>query len=117
MKPLLVSSVVVCMSVAILGQERDRAKVADKFKWNLADIYPSEAAWRAEKERVLAEVPRLHDSRGKLASSPQTLADTLERMSRLDKELSRLYVYASMASRRCRALGPDRCQSADVWGT
>ena len=86
------------MSVAILGQERDRAKVADKYKWNLADIYPSEAAWRAEKERVLAEVPRLHDSRGKLAASPQTLADTLERMSRLDKELSRLYVYASMLS-------------------
>jgi len=98
MKPLLVLGAVVCMSVAMLGQERDRAKVADKYKWNLADIYPSDAAWRTEKDRVLAEVPRLRDSRGKLGSSARTLADTLELMSRLDKELSRLYVYASMQS-------------------
>ena len=98
MKPLLAFGAVVCMSVAILGQERDRAKVADKYKWNLADIYPSEAAWRTEKDKILAEVPRLRDSRGKLGSSAQTLADTLELMSRLDKELSRLYVYASMLS-------------------
>ena len=33
---------------------------------------------------------------GKLGTSPQTLADALELTSRLDKELSRLYVYASM---------------------
>jgi len=98
MKPLLVLGAVVCMSVAMLGQERDRAKVADKYKWNLADIYPSDAAWRTEKDKVLAEVARLHDSRGKLGSSARTLADTLELMSRLDKELSRLYVYASMQS-------------------
>jgi oligoendopeptidase F len=98
MKPLLVLGAVVCMSVAMLGQERDRAKVADKYKWNLGDIYPSDAAWRTEKDRVLAEVPRLRDSRGKLGSSARTLADTLELMSRLDKELSRLYVYASMQS-------------------
>ena len=35
-------------------------------------------------------------SQGRLGSSPQTLADALETMTRLDKELSRLYVYASM---------------------
>ena len=33
---------------------------------------------------------------GQLGSSPPALADALELMSRLDKELSRLYVYASM---------------------
>jgi len=98
MKPMLALGVVVCMSVAILGQERDRAKVADKYKWNLADIYASDAAWRAEKDKILAEVPKLRDSRGKLGASPQTLSDALELMSRLDKELSRLYVYASMLS-------------------
>jgi oligoendopeptidase F len=111
MKPMLALSVVVCMSVAIFGQERDRAKVADKYKWNLADIYPSDAAWRAEKERIVAEVTRLRDYRGKLGSSPQTLADALELMSRLDKELSRLYVYASMQSDLdTRASGPHGMQ-------
>jgi oligoendopeptidase F len=98
MKPMLAIGVVVCMSVALLGQERDRAKVPDRFKWNLADIYPSEAAWRAAKEKSVAELPKLRDYQGKLGSSPQALADALELMSRLDKELSRLYVYASMVS-------------------
>jgi oligoendopeptidase F len=111
MKPLLASAVVVCMSVAILGQERDRAKVEDRYKWNLADIYASDAAWRTEKDRVLAQVPTLHDYRGKLGTSPQALADVLELMSRLDKELSRLYVYASMLSDLdTRASGPQGMQ-------
>ena len=32
--------------------ERDRSAIAEKYKWNLADLYPSEQAWRTEKERV-----------------------------------------------------------------
>ena len=35
---------------------------------------------------------------GRLGSSAQTLADALETMTRLDKEIARLYVYASMLS-------------------
>ena len=111
MKPMLALCVVVCMSVAILGQERDRAKVADKYKWNLADIYPSDAAWRAEKDKITAEIPKLREYRGRLGSSPATMADALELMSRLDKELSRLYVYASMLSDLdTRASGPQGMQ-------
>jgi oligoendopeptidase F len=99
MKPMLVSGVVVLsMSVVLAGQERDRAKIADRFKWNLADIYSSDAAWRTAKDQQAAELPRLRDYQGKLGSSAQTLADALELSSRLDKELSRLYVYASMLS-------------------
>ena len=93
------------------AQERDRAKVADAYKWNLADIYPREAAWRAQKERIAAEMPKLREFQGKLGASPQTLADALELMSRLDKELSRLYVYASMLSDQdTRVSGPQGMQ-------
>ena len=98
MKPMLAFCVVVCMSVAILGQERDRAKVADKFKWNLADLYPTDAAWRTAKNRTTAEIPKLQEFQGALGTSAKTMADALEFMSRLDKELSRQYVYASMES-------------------
>jgi oligoendopeptidase F len=86
------------MSVLTIGQERDRAKVADKYKWNLSDIYPDVATWRKTKDAIAAELPKLRDSRGKLGSSPQTLASTLELSTRLAKELTRLYVYASMLS-------------------
>ena len=93
------------------GQERDRAKVADKFKWNLADIYASDAAWRTEKDSGRRRTPEAARFQGKLGTSATTLADALELMSRLDKELSRLYVYASMLSDLdTRASGPQGMQ-------
>jgi len=47
------------MTVMMAGQERDRAKVADRFKWNLAEVYPSEPAWRLQKEKITADLPKL----------------------------------------------------------
>jgi oligoendopeptidase F len=110
-RSVLTVAAVIGMSVLMTGQERDRAKVEDKFKWNLADIYPSLDAWRAEKTRIAAEVPRVRAFAGKLGSSAQTLAEALETSSRLDKELSRLYVYASMlADEDTRASNPQGMQ-------
>ena len=85
----------ICMSLLMAGQERDRAKIADKYTWNVADVYPNDAAWRARKDAITAELPTLGQFEGRLGSS-QSLAGALELMSRLDKELTRLYVYASM---------------------
>ena len=81
-----------------LAQERDRSKIPDKYKWNTADIYPSEEAWRAAKDRLLAEIPKLKGFRGALGSSAGRLADALELLTQLNKELARAYVYASMLS-------------------
>src|SRR5688572_20873257 len=92
----VVVAAVTCMSVLTIGQERDRTKVADEYKWNLADIYPDTAAWRKHKETVTAEIPKLREFRGKLGASPQSLASALELATRLNKELTRLYVFASM---------------------
>jgi oligoendopeptidase F len=96
LRPTLGLVIVLALTVGASGQERDRSKIPDKYKWNLADIYPDVAAWRAAKEKVAAEVPKLRAYQGKLGSSPQTLADALDHVYRVDKELSRLYVYASM---------------------
>jgi oligoendopeptidase F len=79
-----------------MAQERDRTKIADQYKWNLADIYPTDAAWRTAKERLAADLPQLGQYRGTLTSSAATLAGALEKQSAFDKELSRLYAYASM---------------------
>ncbi len=86
------------LTLAGLAQERDREKIPGKYKWNLDDIYPSEAAWRAAKDKVGAEVPKLGQFQGTLTSSAATLADALEMESALDKDVSRLYVYASLSA-------------------
>jgi len=97
-RPTLSAILLIAMTVLLTAQERDRSKVADKYKWNLAEVYPNPAAWRAQKETVTAELPKIREFEGTLSASPKTLADALELMSRLDKELTRLYVYASMLS-------------------
>jgi oligoendopeptidase F len=99
LKPSRALAVAAALAVATLtavAQERDRDKIADKYKWNLAEIYPSVDAWRAAKEKVAAQIPTIRSFQGKLGTSPQSLADALENYSRFDKELSRLYAYASM---------------------
>ncbi|HKH70585.1 MAG TPA: oligoendopeptidase F [Vicinamibacterales bacterium] len=111
MRLAILSVAVIAMTVMLAGQERDRAKVPDALKWNLADIYPSEAAWRAQKDKIEQELPKLREFQGTLGASPKTLADALEYMSHLDKELSRLYVYASMLSDQdTRHSGPQGMQ-------
>jgi oligoendopeptidase F len=111
MRLAILSVTVIAMTVMVAGQEHDRAKVPDTLKWNLADIYPSESAWRAQKEKIEKELPKLREFQGTLEASPKALADALEYMSHLDKELSRLYVYASMLSDQdTRLSGPQGMQ-------
>lgn len=79
-------------------QEHDRSNIPDQFKWDLTAVYPSDQAWRAEKEKLASELPKLREFHGKLGTSAAELADALETQSRLEKELTRLYVYAAMSS-------------------
>ena len=37
-------------------QDRDRTKVEPKYTWNLAEIFPDFAAWRAAKAAIQAEL-------------------------------------------------------------
>src|SRR4051794_28776051 len=93
---LFVLAMLLAATCAAAAQERDRSAIPDRYKWNLADIYPSEAAWRAAKEKLAAAIPGMKRYQGKLASSAATLADAMEEGAALDKDLSRLYTYAGM---------------------
>ena len=86
----------VALTITAAGQSRDRSQTPDKFKWNLAEIYPSEAAWRTAKTKLAADLPQLHQYQGKLTASAATLAEALEKQADFNKELSREYAYASM---------------------
>jgi len=86
------------LTLTLTGQERDRLKIPDKYKWNLADIYPSDQAWRSAKEQLAKELPQMKMFQGKLGTSAATLANALDKYFGFDKELSRLYVYAQMLS-------------------
>ena len=90
--------------IAIIGmtalsvEARERKDVPDKYRWNLADLYPSEAAWTEAKDSIRKRLPDLAKHRGRLGKSPGELLSALQAMFDLDRELSRLAVYANALS-------------------
>ncbi|MBN1590078.1 MAG: oligoendopeptidase F [Pirellulales bacterium] len=93
---LLILAVLVPASA--LAQSRDRADVPVEYTWNLEDIYPSDEAWTAAKDKVAGEFDKISAFKGKLADSPSQLLACLTLDSKITKELARLYCYAAMKS-------------------
>jgi len=83
---------------SLAAQQKERSSVPDRYKWDLSKIFPSDAAWRAAKEKLSEELPAIRAFKGTLGSSPQKLADAQDLTTRLSKDFSRIYVYASMHS-------------------
>jgi oligoendopeptidase F len=103
---MVVIGLLLAVQNPLAAQERDRGKIADKYKWNLADLYASDAAWRDAKNRIAASgqgnpdpvsIPAVAKYKGTLSASPRQLLGCLELVATLNKELSRLYAYASMS--------------------
>jgi oligoendopeptidase F len=92
------AAVTLLIGGSVVAQERDRGKIPDQYKWDLTPIYPSDEAWRSAKDTLVAGIPRIHGFEGKLTSSASTLADALELVSRLSKELARLGTYVGLLS-------------------
>jgi oligoendopeptidase F len=95
---IVLPAITALVTLTASAQTRDRASIPANYTWNLAEIYPSDAAWVAEKDAIAKVVPSLAQFKGKLGSSATVLADALEKASSIDKTMSRLYVYASMLS-------------------
>ena len=104
---LSAAAAVAALSLQGVAQQRDRAQIADRYKWNLTAIFASNDAWRASKDRIQKELPKIGGYKGKLASSAATLADALDTLYAIDKELSRAFVYVGLlADQDTREAGP-----------
>ncbi|HEX7151681.1 MAG TPA: oligoendopeptidase F [Thermoanaerobaculia bacterium] len=98
-KLILISVALLALTFPALSQERDRASIPEKYRWDLTAIYPSDDAWRAAKEQFVAtSLPKAGQFKGTLASSPQRLLEALDTLSGVNKELARLYIYAHLNS-------------------
>jgi oligoendopeptidase F len=97
-RALLIAVVLLCLGLVATAQERDRAKIDDKYKWNLADLYPSDDAWRAAKDKLVPEIAKIAAFKGTLGTSPARLADALDTVNRVGKELQKVYLYAGLIS-------------------
>ena len=79
-------------------QPIERDQVEEKYKWNLADIYPSVEAWQADVDMMNAEVDKLANFKGTLGESSDALFTALNTGNDLVKTLWQAWIYASNLS-------------------
>ena len=86
--------------------------------WDLRDLYPTDAAWEAERQSILKDIPGLKSFQGKLGESAATLKAALQAQSDIGRRTSRLYTYASLKAdedRRVAANQERKQQAQDVF--
>jgi oligoendopeptidase F len=90
---------VFCMFAAMNSNaQSERAGIAEKYKWNLTDIYKTDQDWSKAKEAIATKLPEVEKYKGKLTLSAGDLLACLTYNSEINKEATRLYIYTSMNS-------------------
>ncbi|NNG26244.1 MAG: oligoendopeptidase F [Ignavibacteriaceae bacterium] len=94
MKQLLILILLTGFLATGLAQTIERKDVADKYKWNLADIYPTVEDWQADVDMINTNVEKLADFKGKLGESSESLLKAMQTGNDLVKTLWQAWVYA-----------------------
>jgi oligoendopeptidase F len=90
------SAAVVAIAAGVPSWALAQATAGGGAAWDLRDIYPTDAAWEADRQAILAQIPSLLQYKGKLGQSAAELRAALQAQSDLNKRASRLYTYASL---------------------
>ena len=87
--------------------------------WDLTLLFPDDAACRAAKDHVAAEIPKIKNYQGRLGESAATLREAMDLIYGLRKDFDRMAVYTSLKrdanTRDSGALELD--QEVDLLGT
>ena len=95
------------------------ASTANHTMWDLSDLYATPKAWDESYARTKAAADKLGSYKGTLGKSAADLAKALVAISDLNREVTRLYTYASLASDQDLRNGAnlERNQQAQGLGT
>jgi oligoendopeptidase F len=107
------------LSAALPAAEPPRHPADPAAVWDLTLLFKDDAAWRAAKEHIAAEIPKIKGYQGRLGESAATLREAMDFIYGLRKGFDQMAVYASLKrdvdTRDSAAL--DLSQEADLLGT
>src|SRR4051812_42752543 len=83
----------------------DKAQTA---MWDLTELYPNDAAWSAERDAVLKQLPSIQVYKGKLGDNAATLKAALTAVSEIGKKAARLAVYAGLKADEDLRVAPNQ---------
>ena len=104
----IVAAGMTTLPAAALAQAAKGAAGSSAAAWDLSDLYPSDAAWEAERQAILKEIPSLTGFKGRLGDSAATLRAALQAQSDINKRTSRLYTYASLKADEDLRIAPNQ---------
>jgi len=73
-----------------------RADIPDSDKWDLTHLFVDVSKWNEDVEWITRTFPKISEWKGRVADSPQTLAEVLEFEKQLDLKIERVYHFASL---------------------
>ena len=97
MKLLAVVLGAVCAIGTSTARAEERAAIDEKYKWNLAEIFPNEQAWDKERQSIGVEIGKVAARKGTLGRSAEDLYQTLALRDAIGQRVAKLSVYANMA--------------------
>ncbi len=76
------------------AQNLERKNVPEKYKWNLTDLYPNDAAWLKDKDNILQKLEEVTKYKGNLSKDAATLNAALNIYFSMAKQFYRYAEYA-----------------------
>jgi oligoendopeptidase F len=80
------------------AQSPERKDVPEKYKWNLADMYPTISDWQTSVKKINGEIDKLALYKGKLGESSENLLKALDFYYDMQKGLYKASTYAENLS-------------------
>jgi oligoendopeptidase F len=77
-------------------RSRVRGSIPDRFKWNLADIFPDWEAWEAGYHTLEGMIARYAELKGTLAGGPDRLLDAFRLSEEMGQLAYRVWYYPSL---------------------
>lgn len=90
------AALLLAAAAAVAPAAAQAAEPALPTVWDLTHLYPTPAAWDAERVALEQALPGLATYKGRLGESAATLKAALQTISDLNKRGARLFVYATL---------------------
>lgn len=73
-----------------------RSEIPQEKRWAVEDLYPGDAAWEEDYQRVAGLIGKVEKYKGHLGDSAGMLKEYLDYADNLDKEIEKIYLYAHL---------------------
>lgn len=73
-----------------------RSEVPEADTWDLSPLFPGDAEWEEELQKVAADYPKISEYRGRVAESAEVLLEVFEFEKSLDLRIEQLNQYAAL---------------------